>query len=120
MRGAPFGPGSREPNPAAGRFRPSGFDPSRKSLGASPSARFTENRRSPEAREQKLPAAADRVTAGTGATSPGVATCRFLAVAGGHPALVARSEERRVGKECVSTCRSRWSPFHKKKKTNIQ
>src|SRR3546814_19928530 len=22
------------------------------------------------------------------------------------------SEERRVGKECVSTCRSRWSPFH--------
>src|SRR3546814_16600110 len=30
-----------------------------------------------------------------------------------------RSEERRVGKECVSTCRSRWSPYHsKKKKTN--
>src|SRR3546814_1054227 len=33
------------------------------------------------------------------------------------PALVAtcmavRSEERRVGKECVSTCRSRWSPYH--------
>src|SRR3546814_20512241 len=29
-----------------------------------------------------------------------------------------RSEERRVGKECVSTCRSRWSPDHKKKKKN--
>src|SRR3546814_14513704 len=29
----------------------------------------------------------------------------------------AGSEERRVGKECVSTCRSRWSPEHKKKKT---
>src|SRR3546814_11579488 len=28
----------------------------------------------------------------------------------------ARSEERRVGKECVSTCRSRWSPYHSKKK----
>src|SRR3546814_4174036 len=27
-----------------------------------------------------------------------------------RPAL--RSEERRVGKECVSTCRSRWSPYH--------
>src|SRR3546814_3185422 len=27
---------------------------------------------------------------------------------GGHD----RSEERRVGKECVSTCRSRWSPYH--------
>src|SRR3546814_15226405 len=29
---------------------------------------------------------------------------------------VGRSEERRVGKECVSTCRSRWSPYHYKKK----
>src|SRR3546814_17531879 len=28
-----------------------------------------------------------------------------------------RSEERRVGKECVSTCRSRWSPYHYKKYT---
>src|SRR3546814_8578254 len=28
------------------------------------------------------------------------------------PADYARSEERRVGKECVSTCRSRWSPYH--------
>src|SRR3546814_12788216 len=27
-----------------------------------------------------------------------------------------RSEERRVGKECVSTCRSRWSPYHLKNK----
>src|SRR3546814_15893507 len=26
-----------------------------------------------------------------------------------------RSEERRVGKECVSTCRYRWSPYHEKK-----
>src|SRR3546814_11279504 len=32
-----------------------------------------------------------------------------------------RSEERRVGKECVSTCRSRWTPNHyKKKKKKIQ
>src|SRR3546814_6487937 len=31
-----------------------------------------------------------------------------------HPKLAKqfRSEERRVGKECVSTCRSRWSPYH--------
>src|SRR3546814_18112757 len=27
----------------------------------------------------------------------------------------ASSEERRVGQECVSTCRSRWSPYHQKK-----
>src|SRR3546814_14053446 len=31
-----------------------------------------------------------------------------IAVAVNH----ARSEERRVGKECVSTCRSRWVPYH--------
>src|SRR3546814_16972884 len=30
--------------------------------------------------------------------------------------VLRRSEERRVGKECVSTCRSRWSPDHSKKK----
>src|SRR3546814_11806249 len=33
-----------------------------------------------------------------------------------YRALKTRSEERRVGKECVSTCRSRWSPEHEKKK----
>src|SRR3546814_12903404 len=32
--------------------------------------------------------------------------------------MEARSEERRVGKECVSTCRSRWSPYHYKTKIN--
>src|SRR3546814_13104732 len=37
----------------------------------------------------------------------------------GERAFIARSEERRVGKECVSTCRSRWSPYYYKKKTNI-
>src|SRR3546814_17909865 len=30
-----------------------------------------------------------------------------------------RSEERRVGKECVSTCRSRWFPYHYKKKNKL-
>src|SRR3546814_12554276 len=29
-----------------------------------------------------------------------------------HGAHLGRSEERRVGKECVSTCRSWWSPYH--------
>src|SRR3546814_14016246 len=33
------------------------------------------------------------------------------------PTYAIRSEERRVGKACVSTCRSRWSPYHKKKNT---
>src|SRR3546814_14623931 len=30
----------------------------------------------------------------------------------GATKFMTRSEERRVGKECVSTCRSRWSPYH--------
>src|SRR3546814_19084809 len=38
---------------------------------------------------------------------------RLMTVARSH-----RSEERRVGKEWVSTCRSRWSPCHEKKKIN--
>src|SRR3546814_18189856 len=31
-----------------------------------------------------------------------------------------RSEARRVGKECVSTCRSRWSPYHSNKKNQTE
>src|SRR3546814_4467221 len=34
------------------------------------------------------------------------------ALEAGTIAVGVRSEERRVGKECVSTCRSRWSPSH--------
>src|SRR3546814_15026247 len=37
------------------------------------------------------------------ATDVDIAACRRY---------VARSEERRVGKECVSKCRARWSPYH--------
>src|SRR3546814_14905239 len=36
----------------------------------------------------------------------------FQIVIGDYRAGEARSEERRVGKECVSTCRSRWWPYH--------
>src|SRR3546814_11522842 len=36
----------------------------------------------------------------------------------GRASVIRRSEERRVGKECVSTCRSRWSPSHSKKHTH--
>src|SRR3546814_16040182 len=39
---------------------------------------------------------------------------RLLGDAADSP-LNERSEERRVGKECVSTCRSWWSPYHEKK-----
>src|SRR3546814_9664535 len=49
----------------------------------------------------------------------GAAAARFPV----HLAQLLRSEERRVGKECVSTCRSRWSPYHYKetpKNTNTR
>src|SRR3546814_17802150 len=52
---------------------------------------------------------------------PGVGSARVsTCLAASHrPARITarahRSEERRVGKECVSTCRSRWSPYHYKK-----
>src|SRR3546814_13633042 len=41
---------------------------------------------------------------------------RLIAIDAYSAPARARSEERRVGKECVSTCRSRWSPYHEKKK----
>src|SRR3546814_13759654 len=42
----------------------------------------------------------DEDTSATANANPNVHSCHV------------RSEERRVGKECVSTCRSRWSPYH--------
>src|SRR3546814_16997866 len=54
---------------------------------------------------------------------PGRGAERVRAVIDGNRASMAalpedRSEERRVGQECVSTCRSRWSPYHLKTQTN--
>src|SRR3546814_15771061 len=43
-------------------------------------------------------------------------TRSWLRLNGAYRRRSVRSEERRVGKECVSTCRSRWSPYHEKKK----
>src|SRR3546814_1778192 len=40
------------------------------------------------------------------------AACAALQGSGGDDYELCRSEERRVGKECVSTCRSRWSPYN--------
>src|SRR3546814_2135554 len=39
-------------------------------------------------------------------------TAHIAAIAAKHSANFARSAERRVGNECVRTCRSRWSPYH--------
>src|SRR3546814_12624306 len=45
-----------------------------------------------------------------------VTSCDVKAAA----ARASRSDERRVGKECVSTCRSRWAPYHQKKKNKAK
>src|SRR3546814_14177058 len=72
---------------------------------------------------------ADAATAGYAAEIAVQAGCRALELTWTIPGVTDlvralrdkhRSEERRVGKECVSTCRSRWSPFHKKKKHTQQ
>src|SRR3546814_3167732 len=47
---------------------------------------------------------------GLATSFPQLFVARML-VGVGEAALAPRSEERRVGQECVSTCRSRWSPF---------
>src|SRR3546814_7101724 len=51
----------------------------------------------------------------TGRSWAGLRACRVNAAGALASAAFTRprrSEERRVGKECVSTCRSRWSPYH--------
>src|SRR3546814_16906794 len=47
----------------------------------------------------------NKVETALSAKFPGATFSRYATVSG-------RSEARRVGKECVSTCRSRWSPDH--------
>src|SRR3546814_18073156 len=51
-----------------------------------------------------------RETDRLGRAMPDWQGCRRIA--GGEVFLMNRSEERRVGQACVSTCRSRWSPYH--------
>src|SRR3546814_9205283 len=42
----------------------------------------------------------------------GIECSGYIEAMGADVTKAGRSEERRVGKECVSTCRSRWSPYH--------
>src|SRR3546814_13729259 len=48
--------------------------------------------------------------------APGGGRRKLCGIVRGPRGAIRRSEERRVGKECVSTCRYRWSQYHEKKK----
>src|SRR3546814_12653438 len=63
-------------------------------------------------RRDPVPDADARPSVGDAQASAALATVRRHAVRADSLRGWARSEERRVGKECVSTCRSRWSPYH--------
>ena len=69
----------------------------------------------PRARSAPCPGPADRVP-GPQSSSPPAWPGLGSGVPGvpgrGNPARLSRSEERRVGKECLRLCRSRWSPYH--------
>src|SRR3546814_9355920 len=54
----------------------------------------------------------------TGVADPGGGTGRAELGADQGPDAGVRSEERRGGKECVSTCRTRWSPYPYKTKSH--
>ena len=56
--------------------------------------------------------APDLVPYFAGAADPDQALRLLVALREHAPREVARSEERRVGKECLTQCRSRWSPYH--------
>src|SRR3546814_16162818 len=56
---------------------------------------------------------------GSGAGKPSNAGGTLHGGPSGESNTMRRSEERRVGKECVSTCRSRWSPYNEKKKNTV-
>src|SRR3546814_9038164 len=66
---------------------------------------------SPSVRRAVLEFGVDPATI-TGTGKDGRITKDDVVAAAQKGGSTARSEERRVGKECVSTCRSRWSPYH--------
>src|SRR3546814_13088598 len=66
---------------------------------------------------QQIDALVTTTLADTGVPSASVAIVRGGKIVFTRAWGKQRSDERRVGTECVSTCRSRWSPYHYKQKT---
>src|SRR3546814_15321411 len=63
-------------------------------------------------RRRRYPAVLPEYWQTQGVVNPYCFTERLFEALEPDEVIVMRSEERRVGKECVSTCRSRWSPYH--------
>src|SRR3546814_12175713 len=70
--------------------------------------------RATHGKEAAAASAASPTAAGVAADNPGTGEGWRIQI-GAYTGR--RSEERRVGKECVRTCSSRWSPYHSKKTT---
>src|SRR3546814_20323928 len=66
----------------------------------------------PKSTKDEIAAYADRIRANPGEFIAQPTLDLSTVPTLGPAAVVGRSEERRVGKECVSTCRSRWARFH--------
>src|SRR3546814_20613807 len=62
--------------------------------------------------ERQLASVAEASRGRIGVAAVDLASGRTIGVLDDQRFPMARSEERRVGNECVSTCRSRWSPYH--------
>src|SRR3546814_13234870 len=65
----------------------------------------------PASEQERLAAWLDTLQLGYG-DRVAIDQAGYVDSASRHDVAAVRSEERRVGKECVSTCRSRWSPLH--------
>src|SRR3546814_16348650 len=93
----------------AGTGHDDGGDPSDPAVGGDPDALFR--------RDDPRPVPRD---AAPGLRDPDPPDAGHRSGPRDPAAPAGRSEERRVGKECGSTCRYRWSRYHEKKKNNKQ
>src|SRR3546814_16917303 len=66
----------------------------------------------PSDRQQRSQARASAILSSLLSATPGIAGRARISLVLFALSRSDRSEERRVGKECVSTCRSRWAPYH--------
>src|SRR3546814_15707219 len=96
---------------AAQRLRSAGFAAPVVSVGSTPTAHFARSLEGVTEVRAGVYVFFDLVMSGLGVCAESDIALSVLCSVIGHQ-KEKRSEERRVGKECVSTCRSRWSRYH--------